>query len=277
MAEKTGIQWTNHTFNVVWGCTKISEGCEACYAKEWAERWDYEVWGPRAPRRTFGDAHWREPRKWNRQARAAGQPARVFCGSMCDIAESHPTTEAQLPRLWQTIAATRWLRWLLLSKRADRLVNMICTMNATGRFRQDFGHVWALVSVENRERAQERLPVLGQLRAGVSVLGVSMEPLLEDVDLSPYLPILDWVIVGGESTQGQHQARPFDLAWAMRLRKQCEAAGVAFFMKQMGSCPVLMNRQVHLRHSHGGDPGEWPDELMVRQWPADQLPSGWAD
>jgi protein gp37 len=277
MAENTNIQWCEHTFNPTWGCSKISEGCEACYAKEWAERWGHEVWGPRAPRRTFGDAHWREPHKWNRQARAAGRPARVFCGSMCDVAEAHPTTQAQLPRLWETIMATRWLRWLLLSKRAGRLADMILARNTGSRFAQDFGHVWALVSVENKRWAEERLPLLASLKGTASVLGVSMEPLLEDVDLDPYLPFLDWVIVGGESTQGQHRARPFDLAWALRLRDQCQAAGVAFFMKQMGSCPVVMGRQVHLRHSHGGDPSEWPDELMLRQWPADQLPTGWAD
>src|SRR5205823_12596729 len=116
---------------------------------------------------------------------------------------------------------------------------------------------------------------------------VSAEPLLEDIDLTPHLygatlaapgpsgfrpgPRLDWVIVGGESGPG---ARPFDVAWARGIVQQCKAAGVACFVKQLGSNPWDASEDgVHdtwgpVHHAKGGDPAEWPNDLRVREYPA---------
>ena len=68
MAEKTGISWTDHTFNIVWGCEKVSPACKNCYAELVASRFGFDVWGKNKSRRTFGDKHWNDPVRWNKLA-----------------------------------------------------------------------------------------------------------------------------------------------------------------------------------------------------------------
>jgi hypothetical protein len=94
-----------------------------------------------------------------------------------------------------------------------------------------------------------------------AVRWASVEPLLEPVDLRLWLGSLDWVVVGGESGRG---ARPFDIAWARDVLRQCRAAGVPCFIKQLGARPVALR----LKHGKGGDMAEWPADLRVREFPA---------
>lgn len=157
-------------------------------------------------------------------------------------------------------------------------------------------NVWLGTSVENQACADERIPHL--LRCSAAVRFLSVEPQLGPVDLhgafyrarlgpnDPYkkraLIGVDWVIVGGES--GPH-ARPFNVNWARSLRDQCGAAGVSFFLKQLGRWPVAKCPNpchagpcrncgdtglvtVHLKDSHGGNMAEWPEDLRVREFPA---------
>ena len=70
MADLTKIEWADSTFNPIEGCTKVSEGCANCYAETLAKRYGHKVWGPAAPRRTFGDKRWAEPLRWNAAAAA---------------------------------------------------------------------------------------------------------------------------------------------------------------------------------------------------------------
>lgn len=79
MAKNTEIQWTKHTFNPWWGCGKVSPACQHCYAEAWAKRLGKNVWGAEAPRRFLSDAYWKEPLKWNKEAKAAGERYLVFC------------------------------------------------------------------------------------------------------------------------------------------------------------------------------------------------------
>src|SRR5688500_6617995 len=90
MAKGSSIEWTDHTFNPWWGCVRVSPACEHCYAETFAKRVGHPVWGVQAPRRFFGDKHWQEPVKWNRDAEARGVRERVFCASMADWAEVLP-------------------------------------------------------------------------------------------------------------------------------------------------------------------------------------------
>lgn len=148
-------------------------------------------------------------------------------------------------------------------------------------------NVWLGTSVEGQAAAEERIPHL--LNTPAAVRFVSCEPLLEPVNLSLYLhdylqgwdtePTvrthrLDWVIVGGESGPG---ARPFDIGWARAIVTDCRAASVPVFVKQLGKQPVertakeyngaRMARRLGLRHSKGGDPSEWPEDLRIREFP----------
>ena len=87
MAEHSTIEWTDHTFNPWWGCTKVSPACDHCYAGVWAKRTGHGVWGARAPRRFLSDATWERPLRWDRVAVRSGRRMRVFCASMADVFE----------------------------------------------------------------------------------------------------------------------------------------------------------------------------------------------
>lgn len=224
MAQLSPIEWTDHTFNPWWGCFKVSEGCAHCYADTFAKRYGFNIWGPatKTTRRTFGENHWNEPLKWNRIAEAAGKRARVFCASMADVFEAHEAATTERPKLWRLIEQTPYLDWLLLTKRPQNMLEM-------NPWTQWPANVWAMTSVENQAQAQARIPTLLEVPAKIHAL--SVEPLLDEVDLKPWIKRLDWVIVGGESGKG---ARPMQIAWVRRIRDLCIQAGVSFFFKQWG-------------------------------------------
>jgi len=221
MGETTAIGWCDHTFNPWRGCTHVSPGCEHCYAEAMARRVGgrHGSWGAGGARVVASEAYWRTPLRWNAKAAAAGLRRRVFCASMADVFEDRPDLVAPRGRLFDLIAETPALDWLLLTKRPGNVA----------RLYDPQPNVWLGVSVEDQRRARERIPVL--LAAPAVVRFVSAEPLLEPLDLGPWIGALDWVIVGGESGP---QCRPMEPAWPRRLRDQCTAAGVAFFFKQWG-------------------------------------------
>lgn len=94
---------------------------------------------------------------------------------------------------------------------------------------------------------------------------VSVELQLANVDLRRQLPGLDWIIQGGESG---NSSRPFDVAWARDVQDQCREAGVNYFLKQLGSKPLVEGVPLRLRDGHGADWGEWPEDLRVREVPS---------
>jgi protein gp37 len=229
MAKNSSIEWTHHTFNPWWGCTKVSPGCQHCYAEAWAKRVGQNVWGSNSDRRLFGDAHWEEPLHWNAEAEQDRIRRRVFCASMADVYEARPDLAAQRERLWTLITATPWLDWLLLTKRPQNIKRF-------SPWSTDWPeNIWLGTTVENQKWAVERIPRL--LRFPVVRRFLSCEPLLGPVDLSQWIndghslfPI-DWVIAGGES--GAH-ARAMLPGWARRLRDQCREADIPFHFKQWG-------------------------------------------
>ena len=228
MAKNSQIEWTHHTFNPWWGCTQVSPACDNCYAELWAKRMGQQLWGSRAPRRFFTDAHWKEPLVWNQEARLGKQRHRVFCASMADVFEKRPELDVQRQRLWALIRATPWLDWLLLTKRPQNIAGMVPWKQAWPE------NVWLGTTVESQPFAEQRLPHL--LKHPAAVRFLSCEPLLGAIDLSTWfkrtgLQPIDWVIAGGESGPG---ARPMHPDWAGGLLKQCRKADVAFHFKQWG-------------------------------------------
>lgn len=234
--QNSKIEWCHHTHNIVWGCLKVSPGCQNCYAETLAHRYGYKVWGPAktTERRTMSDNYWKQPKRWHKQAEQIGEQRRVFCGSMCDVFEDHPTNNRERARLWETIGECDRLDWLLLTKRPENILQMVPPAYAAGYWPDN---VWIGTSVESQEQAEKRIPELLKVPAKVRFL--SCEPLLGPVDLgfpfsdNAYMTDrhVDWVIVGGESGHG---ARPMHPEWARSLRDQCQAAGVAFHFKQWG-------------------------------------------
>ena len=221
MSETTKIEWCDHTFNPLWGCTKVSPECDHCYAEAWDKFTGGNHWGARASLREFGDKHWSQPSKWDKAAALAGERRRVFCASMADVFDNHWRADIR-DRLWSVIRATSHLDWLLLTKRPENAPKMLPPDWGDG-----YANVWLGVTCGHPD-SLHRVAKLRSLPARVRFL--SVEPLLAPLGKLD-LRNIDWAIAGGESGGG---ARPCDAAWMRSVRDQCVAAGVKFFLKQWG-------------------------------------------
>ena len=295
MSQNTAIEWADHTFNPWIGCTKVSPGCANCYAAVTTPaRVDrangIERWGKGNPRRRTSTAMWNEPLIWNQRAKETGVRARVF-PSLCDPFDD------EVPIQWfcdllELIQSTPHLDWLLLTKRPERWEERIqdAYMHSHGEGWQSMWtqgeppeNVWLGVSVEDQQRADERIPALLQIPAKVRFL--SVEPMLEKVRLwsEGFIPAdeegpkrvgymrgrddgksgllvtpaevmegIHWVIVGGESGTS---ARPCDVEWIRSIVIQCKDAGLSIFVKQLGAYPIA--RKV--------DCDDWPEHVQFDQ------------
>jgi protein gp37 len=254
MAEKTTIGWTDATFNPWVGCQKWSPGCLSCYAAvdtrpRVLRAKGLEVWGPPSTTpRERTTSTWGIPMRLHKKALAAGTRTRLFVASLCDIFEDHPQVAPWRAEALALLERCTALDVQLLTKRPENIMSMV-----PAHWRTAWpSHVWVGATVEDQKRAEQRIPRL--LRVPARVRFLSCEPLLEAVNLEAVFSVYDkhgepsgprcnldgtpsvsWVIVGGESG---HNARPFDLAWARSIVRQCADAGVACFVKQMGDAPV---------------------------------------
>lgn len=275
----------------------MSAGCKFCYAEAMSGRNPAVLgeWGPNGTRVVASEAQWALPARWNRWARdgvcssCAGKSAanratgvmngpcpvcndkihihpyraRVFCASLADVFEGPDTipflycdevSDAR-KRLFGVIDATPNLDWLLLTKRPQNVRRFW----ASARRRKN---VWLGTTTEDQESFDKRLPHALDCRDLVSVVFLSVEPMLEMVDLRSGFGSngVGWVIVGGESGS---QARPFNPEWARLVRDQCMDAGVPLFVKQMGSNPIQLTVK-----KKGGELDDIPSDLRVREFPS---------
>ena len=233
MARDSKIEWTDHTFNPWWGCTKVSEACDNCYADTWARRFGFDIWGHKNARRLLSDRYWQQPHAWNQAAEKVGNRKRVFCASMADIFEWHRNLSTWRERLWKLIDATPYLDWLLLTKR-PHLIKQNSPWG--GRWPTN---VWLGITVESQRWANKRIPRLLENPAKVHFL--SCEPLLGQIQIDTWLQdrSIHWVIAGGESGP---KSRPSDPSWVYQLRDACINADIPFLFKQWGDwAPVTGN------------------------------------
>jgi len=249
----TKIEWTDEVWNVVSGCSPVSEGCLNCYAKRIYKRFGRDFSVQLHPERLDIPLHWKRPR-------------RIFVCSVSDLFHGAVPFDF-IKSVWEVMheAHTKYGHiFQVLTKRPERM------LEALGP--RGFGWyaveaplpcpepgIWLGVSVESAKYLP-RLDVLARVPAKVRF--VSCEPLLEQLDLGPWLqpwghrgvPDLQWVIVGGESG---HSHRPMQIEWVQSLADQCDAAGVACFVKQGASLKP-------------GQQGDLPDSLWVlKQMPGE--------
>lgn len=294
MSDKTGIEWTDATWNPITGCTEVSPGCDHCYAKTFAERWrgtpghyfehgfDVQL----RPDRLGLPLRWRRPR-------------RIFVNSMSDLFHDQ-IPDDYIAKVFAVMAVASDHTFQLLTKRhgrmrsllsgdfrdqvAEEITEMIRRAKPPGRYwpvtfdrTTDDGwnvwgpsiwplpNVWLGVSAEDQQWANIRIPAL--LDTPAAVRWVSAEPLLGPIDLAITagpnvggLPKLDWVVVGGESGRG---ARPMSPYWPTEIREQCEAAGIPFLFKQWGEYATSYR-------SKGGVPidpwGDRDPDVMVERF-----------
>ena len=193
-----------------------------------------------------------------------GRPRHIFVSDMGDALSPQikfEYLECEVIDVVTSAAGSRH-RWLWLTKRPPRMAEFSRWLEARGRLWPE--NLWAGTSITSNQSYQR---VVDLLKVGDKTTSrfLSVEPQSTEVDLSPWLPKLDWVIQGGESGK---QAEEFDLKWARDMRRACKEAGVPYFLKQLGRIVVDGKKHVKLRDSrHGGDWSEWPKSLRVRQVP----------
>ncbi len=240
MSDRSTIEWTDATWNPVTGCTKVSPGCDHCYAETFAERFrgvpghHFEAGFDLTLRPERLD----QPLRWKR-------PRRIFVNSVSDLFHQDVPDEYILAVV-QVMRLANWHTYQVLTKRSERMRDLLRT---TLHDAADQPHIWWGVSVENRRHG---LPRIDHLRAAPArVRFLSVEPLLED--LGPLdLGDIAWAIVGGESGRG---ARPMDPNWVRSVRDQCRATGVRFFFKQWGG----IRKGRHGRTLDGETHDEFPE------------------
>lgn len=229
-----GIGWTDHTWNVVRGCSKNSKGCLNCYAEKMAARFcrpgqPYE--GLILDGRWSGEARFiperlQDPLRWMR-------PRKVFVNSMSDL--FHESLEFEdIAKVFEVMAKARQHSFQILTKRPARM-RLFFDWLGQGGIGWPLPNVLLGVSVEDQAAAEERIPILAQIPA--LIRWASIEPLIGPVDLgrrvglTTLARLLDWVVVGGESKTG---ARPMHPEWVRALRNTCLEEGVPFFLKSWG-------------------------------------------
>lgn len=216
MSDRSAIEWTEATWNPVTGCTKVSAGCDHCYAETFAERWrgipghpyeqgfDLRFW----PERLDQPLRWRTPRV-------------IFVNSMSDLFHQR-VPASYVDRVLDTIRKTPRHTYQVLTKRPGKMASVMRRLQP-----EPLPNLWLGTSVEDD-------PQVGRVdyvrRTPAAVRFLSLEPLLGPVP-SLDLAGVDWVIVGGESGP---RHRPIDPSWVRAIRDRCMSEGVAFFFKQWG-------------------------------------------
>ncbi|BCQ23117.1 phage Gp37/Gp68 family protein [Caballeronia sp. NK8] len=279
MSENSKIEWTDHTFNPWEGCQKVGPGCDHCYAETRNARFaggNAINWGPGAPRRLTAAANWHKPVHWDKAHSEFfakhGRRQRVFCASLADVFDN-AVPEGWRAALFDLIAITPNLDWLLLTKRIGNAEKMITRALEIGGYGTDarwpWANVWLGATIVNQEEADRDIPKLLMTPARRRFL--SMEPLLGPVDLLPFFdptgnccmqemqscencpadapwihgPTTEYAEDGsGYSSptidwvivggESGNNARPMHPDWAREIRGQCEDYGVPFLFKQWG-------------------------------------------
>lgn len=270
MGDKTGIEWTDATWNPVTGCDHVSPGCDHCYAEQMAKRLAGRAGYPADEpfRLTLQPDRLDQPLRWKR-------PRRIFVNSMSDLFHQG-IPEDYIAQVFDVMVQARQHEFQVLTKRPQRMAKVLVDRPATpeevdagcelgiwpGIWDRVSGgtpapNVWLGTSIES-DRYCFRADHLRATPAAVRFL--SLEPLLGPLP-SLDLTGIDWVIVGGESGA---QARPMHPQWARDLRDRCLEAGVPFLFKQAGR---VLAQQWAMSDSKGHTLEELPEDLRIREFP----------
>ena len=293
----TKIQWCDEVWNPIVGCSKISAGCERCYAasaaktarlQQFPQYQKVKDWNGTVE---FVPSQLEKPYKWKKGKR-------IFVGSMADIFHENVPFK-WLEEIMAMIEETAQHTYQILTKRPERMIDFFdwysarCSDESIGDIKWRMpDNIWLGVSCENQAMADKRIPLLLEIPAKVRFL--SCEPLLEPINLSKFLPIEwseiaedwieswpgigsysasdypNWVITGGESGAS---ARPCHVDWIRDIASQCQSAKVAIFIKQLGSNAIATrsdntgNYKLKLQDRKGSDILEWFDDLRLQQFP----------
>ena len=291
MAENTKIEWTDATWNPMAGCSIVSPGCHKCYAMRTAYR--LEAMGQEKYQGTTekenGRILWTGKINLDEKALSIPlkkkKPTTWFVNSMSDLFHEDVPFEF-VDKVFAVMALCPQHTFQVLTKRPERMAEYLSTAmcRIAGVLDSEFKlgpfpngivwpkrNIWLGTSVEDQQRADERIPHL--LRCPATVRFLSCEPLLGPIDLLLSAPELDdigcgidWVIAGGESGPG---ARRCDIENIRFIVRQCRDASVPCFVKQVGSNSFMGVKGFGptIKHPKGGEISEWPEDIRVREMP----------
>ncbi|NJN03906.1 MAG: phage Gp37/Gp68 family protein [Leptolyngbyaceae cyanobacterium SL_1_1] len=208
-STKTGIEWTDKTWNPTTGCNKVSPGCLHCYAEALTKRFPQNF--AEGFKLTLHPERLAQPKHWR-------TPSRIFVNSMSDLFHED-VPFSYVKSVFEVMSETPWHIYQILTKRDERLIDLASKLEWPD-------NVWMGVSVENQKYVR-RIDALRKVPAKVRFL--SCEPLLDRLDLN--LQDIHWVIVGGESGSNH---RLVEAEWICDILQQTREADVAFFFKQWG-------------------------------------------
>lgn len=281
MSKDSKIQWTDHTWNIARGCTKVDEDCKFCYMYRDANRYGYDAKTVQRTKTVF------------RFPLTVKEPSRIFVSSLTDV--FHPEIDSFREEMWDIIRKCPQHTFQILTKRPERIADHLPADWGNG-----WDNVWLGTSVgsyKGTERIDELLLIPSKTRF------LSLEPLHGSIELDWFLRSrmdckaclgkgsiihsrggdtciscgydyrkfmgpskIHWVIVGGESgnESGKYRYRPCEFKWIEKIVNDCKDAGVPVFVKQMGT---YLAKQYGYKDRHGGDMSEWPPSLQVREFP----------
>lgn len=273
MGIRTKIQWCDDTINPTMGC----DGCElwgsirkSCYAGILHSRFGGVTPGYATtfedvtlfPGRMKGAARQKDLTDTKRPLKPwlDGLPRTIFVSDMSDALSTAVTFEYLRYEVISNVSEGPGTRheWLWLTKRPERMAEFSRWLRS--RSQAWPRNLWAGTSITT-QTTTTRIKSLVDVGDENTIRFLSVEPQVEDIDLSAWLPRLDWIIQGGESG---HKARPFDISWAKSLLRQCREHGVPYFLKQLGAVVQDRGRRLTFQDAHAGNWAEWPHSVRVR-------------
>lgn len=259
MGEKSNIQWTDVTWNIARGCTKVDEDCKYCYM--YRDSFDSTRYNPLQVVRT--------KTVFNLPLRIK-DPSKIFTCSLTDF--FHEAIDSYRNEAWDIIRKCPQHIFQILTKRPERIAD-----NLPDDWNDNFKNVWIGTSIGSQKglkRMYDLIDAFNEFKNGGKELRtpttfISFEPLHEYIDCNFDLSTIiwfDWVIVGGESGNetGKYRYRPCELSWIEEIVKTFSSCGVSVFVKQLGT---YLSKQLKMSDRHGGNIDEFPEHLKIREFP----------
>lgn len=255
MANNSAIQWTDATWNVARGCTKVDEDCKFCYM--YRDSFDSTRYDPLNVVRT--KTVFDLPLKIN-------EPSKIFTCSLTDF--FHEDIDSYRNEAWEIIRKCPQHIFQILTKRPERII-----AHLPEYWEEIRNRVWLGTSIGSDKSIQRVFDLISPIQSGVKFL--SIEPLYGSVEI-PFddfidmrhkvNDLIDWVIVGGESGNetGKYRYRPCELKWIEKIVSDCQFYEIPVFVKQMGT---YLSKQLKMSDRHGGNIDEFPEHLRLRQFP----------
>ncbi len=252
--KDSNIQWTDATWNIARGCTKVDEDCKFCYM--YRDSFENTRYNPLEVVRTKTVFNFPLKYKETHSKVWPGLPL-IFTSSLTDV--FHPAIDNYRGEMWDICRKTNHLIKQILTKRPERIVDHL----------PDFWdeikeYIWLGTSAGSQS-AEMRMLILLTLKQIAPTLFLSLEPLHGPVVI-PHVKQFQWVIVGGESgnENGKYRYRPCKLDWIEDIVLQCIEANVPVFVKQLGT---HLAKELKMSDRHGGNINEFPEHLRLRQFP----------